>query len=229
MIFLNGQSYGEHRHVLSRHLEGEIVPFFERDPARAKEIAEAVAALCDQYYSDKALTADQLTLFVSRAMLAVGEDDIAEQWLDRWTGDTTQTQKLLLAVKNTASLPAFVAGLSGRVFRHGEWRSSNDGPAWVLDLNRIKLNSSDVLEVVYLQAVRTMLEGLMGVWDASSGRGALMVRGLELSKKIDTGFADELKQFVEGFLSREQRKRGWSSEPRLVFLEATQNSGNVLI
>ncbi len=166
-------------------------------PAAAHEVARAVAAYaCEDLEHARGrpmcIRHEHLGVLTSRALSAVGEGPLAQRVLLRVTG----------AVRPT------------------EWITWADQAVWSVDLSCLTARPEDCIELVFHRALDAVLETLAGVWDATSGCGALGLCRLaraaaRLANAGNTPWqiASDIRHRCAWRMKAQAARRGWKHTP----------------
>lgn len=199
--------------ALSAHLLRELESRYatsSEQRAVFRDVAHSVAVFCADDLR-RGIPSTDLQVLLSRALWGVGATDTAEHVLTDHLEQHSikQTLKALLSVSDVSPM-LWRAVVRGAVRRRTEWLSADDMPLWVLDLERIQRAACD-MELARFMTARILVRALAPVWDATTGHGALAVRGFDApphSLAIPT--------FCRDVLRHESRIRRWRVVPRVL-------------
>lgn len=213
MIWLRCTSDSCAATALRRHLAGELTSLQpRREEARAvmAEIAAAVSAACASGRRATVFPTSLFWLLASQACWRVGERQAAEQCLSHSAGRWRHRSPLrVLMRQGCLTLPACSA-LSGGVISPRQTCLMPAVPEWRLDLWRLCGEDVRVLDALAAPRVRRALEQLAVLWDATGGRGVLLVRGP--GGEGGTSWVD----YAAAVLDRAAEGRGWPHRPVVV-------------
>ncbi len=160
-------------------------------------------------------TADEtlMALLLVRMLAAAGYAEDARRVSVRYTG-----QSAVADVFRQPQLPRrALLGLARGVVRPTRIEAMGEWPVWTLDFSRIAADVAACLEFVLMPAVRSMLDEVAPLWDASGGRG-----GLGLCGAVRRGVERvELDSFCRVWAARTARARNWASAPEIIWLDST--------
>lgn len=115
-----------------------------------------------------------------------------------------------------------------RIIGPARWTACGSETVWVLDLQQLAGTGEDGMEMILFDRIRLVLATVADVWDATSGRGFLGLKGLEPAAASITGpspasrkgraLAAELRGFCAYHLSLLQKQRGWQAAPAMLIL-----------
>lgn len=179
------------------------------------DVARAVETYCQLYFPDRPLSSDYLSLLLSRALVKSGHPQQARCVLSKRTG----ADACLAALAQDECPHRVMAGLSSQLIRPTRWAVSNGEVVWTLDFRRLKQDSLAGLEISFLPAVRALLDEAAPMWDESSGRGGIALRGLD-GLAVD---GDSVRAFCADWLAATALQRGWTSTPALLSLDCSRD------
>lgn len=200
----------DHASPVARFVHETLGPDFPH----ADDIACALDFFCQDHCADRALTRDYLSLLLSRVLVKSGAPHAARRLLP---GNADGTDACLDALAQDQCPHRVMAGLSARLVRPTRWWSSGDCVVWLLDFRRLKPEPLAALELGMTQALRALLDEAAPLWDGSSGRGGMALRGLD-NQTIDRR---EIVAFCRSWLEATARRRGWTSTPSLLLLDTS--------
>jgi hypothetical protein len=194
-------------------------------PEHASEIASAVTAYWIENFQDRALPSSFVTLMVSRALLGAGKAHAALR-MAHGAMDTTfpgESVEKFLQARNLG--PELWRVFSSSVVRPSRCSAYSGQVAWVLDLDRVGVDSGGWLEMSVHEALRRLIGDVADIWDESAGEGLLAVRGLRgfvrrAVQDPDALQPAEVLRYCADVLEHEARQRSWAFCPDVVDLEA---------
>lgn len=186
-----------------RHIERVIAEncgeALDLDDDLARELALAVADFMEQHHdSGSYVDSGYLVMLASRALSSIGQRQAAHRML------------------------VFGSGL----VRPAEWEFTGGREVWTLDLRRISIRESAMLEIVFFNSLNIVLASIAEVWEQTSGRGVLGLRHICATAsallgggKGVTALADEIKIRCRAKLDMVREERGWQFVPDVVNLD----------
>ncbi len=205
----------EREQALSAHLLRELETRYatsSEQRAVFRDVARSVAVYCADDLR-RGIPSTDLHVLLSRALWGVGATDTAEQVLTDHLEQRSikMTLKALLSVSDVSPM-LWRAVVRGAVRRRTDWLSADHMPLWVLDLERIHMAACD-MELARFMTARILLRALAPVWDATTGHGALAVRGHDAPAQ-----SPAIPSFCSDVLRHESRVRRWRAVPRVLRL-----------
>jgi hypothetical protein len=167
------------------------------------EAAQGVAAvLREQETFPHELDAHTSCTLMSRALEAAGETSLA--------------RRLLLA--GTSSVYA------------SSWITAGQDSVWTLDIKKLTSSETPCMELTLFDHLHSMIDDYADVWDATSGRGIMGLKGLnDVTASILGSHAtpletrlltDEVRDYCARHLDQKRQQRGWNSTPIIMSVEA---------
>ena len=173
-------------------------------PDAVREVAHGVATYLDERLPPGTpVESERLIALAAQALVALGETRLA--------------RRLLI----------FGCGL----VRPAEWAVGGDQTMLVLDLNRLAVRREDRLEIVLFRALSVCLDGIADTWDPSGGDGTLGLSHVDraarqfvpprrATPRRIAAFADEIVQACRHHLAAIGARRGWTTAPHVLILDA---------
>lgn len=214
--------------LLARHISAEIGSAggwtrpFERD-----ELALSVAEFVLGGSGRAVIPSDYLLILTCRALWAIGRHREARALLrlkgpalnvDESFAEAALAGTLFPALSTRSNLP--------RALHRSAPVWSKGGQFWVLDLCIVFAWLDFRLEMGFWLALRSLIRELSGLWDQSSGAGALALRRTRFiassvaqpgqRRRREQVFMDELAAYCKQALRMAARERGWKSVPEVM-------------
>ena len=110
------------------------------------------------------------------------------------------------------------------VLRPLRWQHAPDNLTWILDFGKLRRDVDGDLALTCRHGLQLVVNSGAGLWDATSGEGALALKGWPASRcarrrGASLGFSlAEAEDFCRDLLARQQIRRGWRSTPRILRL-----------
>jgi hypothetical protein len=107
------------------------------------------------------------------------------------------------------------------VVRPLRWRHAPDVLTWILDFGKLRRDVDGEMALLCRHGLHLVMTSIAGLWDATSGDGALALKGWPLSRRTrrciaGTGFSlTEAEDYCRDLLARQQVCRGWRNTPRI--------------
>jgi hypothetical protein len=215
------------RAELASHLAAEMAACLgrERLDHGERQVADAVAAFWLAHYPGRSLTSDFVRLLVGRALCAAGHGEVARMWLGADERDA-RPETLLKALAAADCATPTLASISSQLIMPAELHCATGGMAWTLDCGHLVLGDAAELEMLCMQVLRSLLRHVSVLWDGSSGRGALALKGVDAlarrvlgegtTRKETDAFRSGVEDLCAAALAGASRDRGWSSVPAVV-------------
>ncbi len=148
--------------------------------------------------------------------------------LDAHTSCTLMSRALEAAGETSLARRLHLAGTSS-VYA-ASWITAGQDTVWTLDVKKLISSDAPCMELILFDHLRSMLDDYADVWDASSGRGVVGLKGLnEVAASILCShttplatrlLADEMRDYCARHLDRKRQQRGWNSTPIIMSVEA---------
>jgi hypothetical protein len=229
MIPLDDISHSTKRTAVTDFLVSEMAGTLGACDASHRAAAEAVAAYWTTHCPDTALNSDFISLLVTRALAAAGDDVAARNWLDQKSGHLAGSDTLMPLVSSRDCTMASLASVSARLVRPEHWMFAGRAGAWVLDCGHVVLDRTAETELVCFRALRSLIEGVEAAWDATGGRGVLGLRqtaalarrvtGAGSSRNRIRALCADMEAFCSQVLAASAKRRGWAHVPAVVPLD----------
>jgi hypothetical protein len=211
MIWSEQAAIGDSREALCRHLATEIAAACgDFVPEHVHEVAQAVAAYCAQQNNEFILSSEYVTMLVSRALRAVGEEQAGRTFVGDWHFPALETTIQFQDVP-----PALWSVFASRLIHPSRWLVNNGKVIWVFDLSRFRFDTDLCLDLAFHHAVRAILYAVAEIWDGTSGDGILGVHGTAKCGRS----ASDVQTLCRDLLERISANRGWASVPRVLNLD----------
>jgi len=221
------------RETLVDHIASEVSDVVETGMSLARcdleEMARAVAFYLDNHHPSAHVRSDYLLLLVSRALIALGEESAAEQLVEGGGRELDLPAGTRALLARGAVRPGTWRLFAHRLARPSRWAAESEKTVWVLDMDRLELRADDCLELALSQGVRSIIEQLAAVWDASRGAGVLGLRnvkgalasllGAPVGKGRLAALAEEVKAWCEQQLDAVRLVRHWRERPLVCSLD----------
>ena len=229
MIPLNDIPPETKRTAVTDFLVAEMMGALGACEASHRAAAEAVAAYWTAHCPDTALNSDFISLLVTRALAAAGDDVAAQNWLEQKTGHLAGSDTLLPLVSSRDCTMASLASVSARLVRPEHWLFAGREGAWVLDCGHVVLDRAAGTELVCYRALRSLIESVETAWDRTGGRGVLGLRQTATLARRVTGaganrdriqaLCADMEAFCAQVLAASSKRRGWAHVPAVVQLD----------
>ena len=148
--------------------------------------------------------------------------------LDPHTSCTLMSRALEAAGETSLARRLHLAG-SSSVYT-ASWITAGQDTVWTLDVKRLTANDGPCMELILFERLRGMLDDYADVWDATSGRGVVGLKGLNdvvasilgpHTTPMATRFlAGEMRDYCARRLDRQRQQRGWNATPVIMSVEA---------
>ena len=215
--------------LLARHISAEIGSAGgEAGRFESETLARSVAEFALGGAGRAVIPSDYLLILTCRALWAVGRGREARSLMrlkgpalgvDESFAEAAWAGTLFPALSARSNLP--------RALRSSEpaW-STGGGKCWVLDLRVVFAWLDFRLEMGFWFALRALIRELAGLWDQSSGAGALALRRARFiagsvaasgrrGRRTEI-FMDELTAYCRQALRMAARERGWKRVPEVM-------------
>lgn len=187
-------------------------------------LLEQAPALC----GNPGLAASPTLCEAAQGVAAVlRERETFPQELDPHTACTLMSRALNAAGETSLARRLHLAGTSS-VYA-ASWITAGQDTVWTLDVKRLTAGDSPCMELILFELLRGMLNDYADVWDATSGRGVVGLKGLNdvavsilgarttpLAIRLLTG---EMRDYCARQLDRQRQQRGWNSTPVIMSVE----------
>jgi len=145
--------------------------------------------------------------------------------------DPCQSRELLAHALDAAgegTLARRIRLFGNRIIYPASWIACGRETVWVLDTRQL-ITSRDVgMEMIMFERIRIVLATFADVWDATSGRGFLGLKGMEVTAGIILGSAtsrrsletltQELRSLAARHLEHFRTQREWALVPAILTL-----------
>ncbi|MEI8138875.1 MAG: hypothetical protein WCI03_03305 [bacterium] len=145
--------------------------------------------------------------------------------------DPRQSRELLAHALDAAGEGALARRIrlfGNRVIYPATWIACGRETVWVLDTRQLMTSRDAGMEMIFFDRIRIVLATFADVWDATSGRGFLGLKGMELSASIILGpgtsgralraLTLELRSLAARHLEHFCTQRGWDVAPAILTL-----------
>jgi hypothetical protein len=182
-----------------------------------QEILSAVAA----YATHAAASPIPPTWLAARACWSIGAAGAAQTLAGNLVGPNAD---IAAALHNGGFVPGLAWLLHLGVVRPMRWRHAPDTLTWILDFGKLRRDADGELALACRQGLQLVLDTMAGLWDASSGSGALVLKGWpppqnRRRRAPAAGWPlDEAEAFCRDLLARQQARRGWHALPHILRL-----------
>jgi len=222
--------------TLAEHIAGEIraadlLSFSGSGGACRSALAHAVADFATRQSDGKTIHSEYLLILTCRALWATGHEQAARRLLQTRGPEFGIGEDHAGAVFSD-NLFSCLSGHLGfiRTLRCASSSAlSKTGTYWVLDLRTFFSFLESGLELIVWRVMRALLGELCVLWDASSGEGALGLKGLRFVSGLIAGprrrqrkgkeISDEIIKYCEQNLKATARERRWHSVPLVIDLD----------
>ena len=201
-------------------------PLQELDDLYRNELAAGLALFVNRRLSCAPVTSDWLSVVLVRGLWALGETDLARDYLhDRVPGAAKLGWDKLVFLSRRWPSEMWQL-LTSQVIREVDWVSFSAHQGWVVDFRRIRIAEDRGLELALNAAARQLTDSLAPLWDETGGEGVLVLEGLEHwtgeavsgkgKRSRRPGRTEEIHLFTEQVLQRQQARRGWGTCPQVL-------------
>jgi hypothetical protein len=185
-----------------------------------------VARYCDETFGPSVINDELILLLAAHSFSAVGEDEISS--VLRAGVSCLESSALCEAgAMNGAELVCAWRLEASGVVRRIDWSSRRGMPNWLIDLDALRWEEGDQVELVLFPILRRLLGALTPVWDASLGHGCLAL-GLSVSRagcllsagrsrRASRGSLAVVKGYAAAVLAKARAQRGWINAPEVCF------------
>lgn len=145
--------------------------------------------------------------------------------------DPRQSRELLAHALDAAGegvLARRIRLFGNRVIYPAAWITCGHETVWVLDTRHLITSRDAGMEMILFERIRIVLSTFADVWDATSGRGFLGLKGMEVAATTLLGTPDpgrslqkltmEIRTLAEHHLELFRVQRGWDSAPAILAL-----------
>jgi hypothetical protein len=145
--------------------------------------------------------------------------------------DPRQSRELLAHALDAAGEGALARRIrlfGNRVIYPATWIACGRETVWVLDTRQLMTSRDAGMELIFFDRIRIVLATFADVWDATSGRGFLGLKGMELTASIILGpgtsgralraLTLELRSLAARHLEHFRTQRGWDVAPAILTL-----------
>lgn len=147
--------------------------------------------------------------------------------------DPRQSRELLAHALDAAGegvLARRIRLFGNRVIYPATWIACGRETVWVLDTRQLITSRDAGMEMIFFERIRIVLATFADVWDATSGKGFLGLKGVEVSATIILGAAAsprsvrpltlEFRSLATRHLDYFRIRRGWDTAPAILTLLA---------
>ena len=205
MIWQDFNGAGTARHRIADRLLTDV-PALCGNPALASHLPLAEAAQGVALYLDQIeVIPEELDPRQSRELLALALDAAGEGVLAR---------RIRL--------------FGNRIIYPATWIACGRETVWVLDTRQLITSRDAGMEMIIFERVRIVLATFADVWDATSGRGFLGLKGMDVTASIILGSASagrslraltlELRSLAAQHLESHSKQRRWDESPAILTL-----------
>lgn len=152
-------------------------------------------------------------LLILRALRMLGEDEVADAVLCRYTGCLASRATLRLFARVDLS-PALVWMLRSRLVRPGALTASPGAPWLAVTGERLAALGGEPFELGIARGLRAVLTACAPVFDASRGEGAWDLRSL--APEASPRQRAWMTAYARACLDDQVRERGWIRTPTLL-------------
>ncbi|MEI7879337.1 MAG: hypothetical protein WCI95_00550 [bacterium] len=145
--------------------------------------------------------------------------------------DPSQSRELLAHALDAAGEGALARRIrlfGNRVIYPATWIACGRETVWVLDTRQLITSRDAGMEMIFFERIRIVLATFADVWDTTSGRGFLGLKGTEITAAIILGPAPsgrslkalttELRALAARHLEHFCTQRGWDAYPAILTL-----------
>lgn len=145
--------------------------------------------------------------------------------------DPRQSRELLahaLDAAGEAVLARRIRLFGNRIIYPATWIACGRETVWVLDTRQLITSRDAGMEMIIFERMRIVLATFADVWDATSGRGFLGLKGMDVTAAIILGSASarrslrtlalELRSLAAQHLESHSKQRGWNEPPAILTL-----------
>jgi hypothetical protein len=156
------------------------------------------------------------------------EQDTFPHELDPHTSCKLMSRALEAAGESSIARRLHLAGTSS-VYA-ASWITAGQDTVWTLDITKIISHATPCTELLLFGHLRTLLHDYADVWDATSGRGVMGLKGLNIVAASILGshntplaiqlLTNEIRDYCARQLDQKRHQRGWDSTPVILSVEA---------
>jgi len=145
--------------------------------------------------------------------------------------DPRQSRELLahaLDASGEGTLARRIRLFGNRIIYPASWIACGRETVWVLDSRQLITSRDAGMEMIFFERIRIVLATFADIWDATSGRGFLGLKGMEVTAAIILGptpsgralrtLTKELRSLTARHLEHLQIQRGWDVAPAILTL-----------
>ncbi len=145
--------------------------------------------------------------------------------------DPRQSRELLANALDAAGEGALARRIrlfGNRIIYPATWIACGRETVWVLDTRQLITSRDSGMEMIFFDRIRIVLSTFADVWDATSGRGFLGLKGMEVTAAIILGpgstgravrtLTMELNGLAAQHLDHFRDQRGWEAVPAILTL-----------
>ena len=145
--------------------------------------------------------------------------------------DPRQSRELLAHALDAAgegTLARRIRLFGNRIIYPASWIACGRVTVWVLDTRQLITSRDAGMEMIMAERIRIVLATFADVWDATSGRGFLGIKGMEVTAAIILGpsasprtlqkLTLELRSLAARHLELFHQHRGWDTTPAILTL-----------
>lgn len=147
--------------------------------------------------------------------------------------DLNQSREMLahaLETAGEATLARRIRLFGNRIIYPATWIACGRETVWVLDTRQLMSSADAGMEMILFERIRIVLANFADVWDATSGRGFLGLKGVETAVAILLGesattrssraLSREFRTLCARHLDQFRTRRGWQASPAILTLLA---------
>ncbi len=145
--------------------------------------------------------------------------------------DPRQSRELLAHALDAAGEVALARRIrlfGNRIIYPASWIACGRETVWVLDTRQLITSRDAGMELIFFERIRIVLSTFADIWDSSSGRGFLGLKGMEVTAAIILGPApskrslqaltSEMRALAARHLEYFLTQRGWDVAPAILTL-----------
>jgi hypothetical protein len=192
-------------------------------------LVSGVAHYCQEFHPHGVQRAD-LVLLVARAFCVIGERESAARVLRSIRPHARHVDRWLDILAELHHFPALLPYFSRGIIRPAEWAGARMDRMWTLDLGRLALSDSERHEMMLYRSLRSLIDGMMVIWDGTRGEGVLGLRGLEAfnleshkEARSTVTLPGDLLDYVTMLFQRQRHARSWRTVPTIMNLDLQGN------
>ena len=145
--------------------------------------------------------------------------------------DPRQSRELLAHALDAAGegvLARRIRLFGNRIIYPASWIACGRETVWVLDTRQLITSRDAGMELIFFERIRIVLATFADIWDATSGRGFLGLKGMQVTAAIILGTGSsqralhkltlELRSLASRHLDHFRTQRGWDVSPAIITL-----------